>query len=160
MFSGGLSSTLLPGEDIETCASGATQATPFPENEYSRKRIAFRPRSDKIDGPNGESQGFWLQIVYEQDGYDRPDSFDMSELVNLNSIFLGVQESSSTTDNPSPQLITKKLSQVPPNLLPRSSEVDDKSRTEEIRQIRSETVFNIGTSTKVGSEYIVKILNS
>jgi len=83
MFSGGLSSTLLPGEDIETCASGPTQATPFPENEYSRKRIAFRPRSDKIQGLRCKSQGFWLQIVYEQDGYDRPDSFDMSELVNL-----------------------------------------------------------------------------
>mgnify|MGYP003388868737 CR=1 FL=1 len=50
----------------------------------------------------------------------------------------------------------KKLNDIPKIL----TEVDDKSRTEEIRQIRSETVFNIGTSTKVGSEYIVKILNS
>ena len=50
----------------------------------------------------------------------------------------------------------KKLNDIPKIL----TEVDDNSRTEEIRQIRSETVFNIGTSTKVGSEYIVKILNS
>ena len=39
-------------------------------------------------------------------------------------------------------------------------DLDDKSRTEKIRQIFLETVFNIGTSSKVGSEYIVKILNS
>ena len=50
----------------------------------------------------------------------------------------------------------KKLNDIPKIL----TEVDDKSRTEEIRQIRSETVFNIGTSAKVGSEYIIKILNS
>lgn len=102
-------------------SSGRSSATPepatpqgplFPDHENSRKRIAFRPRSDTIQNTKSKNQGFWLQIVYEQDGYDRPDSFDMSELVNLYSIFFFQPETSQTETNESLKLTTK-LSRLP-----------------------------------------------
>jgi len=53
---------------------------------------------------------------------------------------------------------------IEPNNLNEISKIilklDDKSRAEEIRNIRSQTVFNIGKSASVGAEYIEKILNS
>ena len=48
------------------------------------------------------------------------------------------------------------LNEIPKIIL----ELDDKSRAEEIRDIRSQTVFNIGKSAIVGAEYIKKILDS
>ena len=75
---------------------------------------------------------------------------DEIEKIPLIPLEVSIREKIGYVINP------KKLNDIPKIL----TEVDDKSRTEEIRQIRSETVFNIGTSTKVGSEYIVKILNS
>ena len=75
---------------------------------------------------------------------------DEMEKIPLIPLEVSIREKIGYVINP------KKLNDIPKIL----TEVDDKSRTEEIRQIRSETVFNIGTSTKVGSEYIVKILNS
>ena len=38
-------------------------------------------------------------------------------------------------------------------------DMDDETK-EEIRKIRSETVYNIGKSAKIGVEYIEKILDS
>ena len=48
------------------------------------------------------------------------------------------------------------LNEIPKIIL----ELDDKSRAEQIRDIRSQTVFNIGKSASVGAEYIEKILDS
>ena len=75
---------------------------------------------------------------------------DEMEKIPLIPLEVSIREKIGYVINP------KNLNDIPKIL----TEVDDKSRTEEIRQIRSETVFNIGTSAKVGSEYIVKILNS
>ena len=57
--------------------------TDFP-SERRDPKIAFRPRGDINDG-----ERFWLQIKFEEDGYYRPDMFDMSELINLQSLFYG-----------------------------------------------------------------------
>lgn len=57
--------------------------TDFP-SERREPKIAFRPRGDINDG-----ESFWLQIKFEEDGYYRPDMFDMSELINLQSLFYG-----------------------------------------------------------------------
>ena len=57
--------------------------TDFP-SERREPKIAFRPRGDINDGTS-----FWLQIKFEEDGYYRPDMFDMSELINLQSLFYG-----------------------------------------------------------------------
>ena len=75
---------------------------------------------------------------------------DEMEKISIIPLEVSIREKIGYVINP------KKLNDIPKIL----TEVDDKSRTEEIRQIRSETVFNIGTSAKVGSEYIIKILNS
>ena len=75
---------------------------------------------------------------------------DEMEKIPLIPLEVSIREKIGYVINP------KNLNDIPKIL----TEVDDKSRTEEIRQIRSETVFNIGTSAKVGSEYIIKILNS
>ncbi len=53
---------------------------------------------------------------------------------------------------------------IEPNNLDEISKIilklDDKSREEQIRDIRSQTVFNIGKSASIGAEYIEKILDS
>ena len=40
------------------------------------------------------------------------------------------------------------------------SEIDDGSKAEEIRNIRSKTVFNIEKSASIGADYITKILDN
>ena len=52
-------------------------------------------------------------------------------------------------------LINPKNLETVPKII---SEIDNESRTEQIREIRSKTVFNIGKSAKIGAEYIEKIL--
>ena len=42
-----------------------------------------------------------------------------------------------------------------PNII---SKIDDESRAEQIRDICSKTVFNIGKSASIGADYITKIL--
>ena len=49
----------------------------------------------------------------------------------------------------------KNLEQIP-NIL---SKIDNDSRSKEIREIRSKTVFNINKSANIGAEYIKKILD-
>ncbi len=74
---------------------------------------------------------------------------DEMEKIPLVPLEVSIREKIGYVINP------KNLNDIPKIL----TEVDNKSRTGEIRQIRSQTVFNIGTSAKVGSEYILKILN-
>ena len=75
---------------------------------------------------------------------------DEMEKIPLTPLEVSIREKIGYVINP------KNLKELPTIII----KIDDDSRTEEIRQIRSETVFNIGTSAKVGSEYIIKILNS
>jgi YidC/Oxa1 family membrane protein insertase len=48
------------------------------------------------------------------------------------------------------------LSEIPKII----SETDNKSRAEEIKNIRSKTVFNIDKSAIIGADYITKILDN
>ena len=75
---------------------------------------------------------------------------DEIEKIPLTPLEVSIREKIGYVINP------KKLNEIPTIL----TEINDKPRTEEIRQIRSQTVFNVGTSAKVGAEYIVKILDN
>ena len=75
---------------------------------------------------------------------------DEMEKIPLTPLEVSIRERIGYVINP------KKLNEIPTIL----TEINDKPRTEEIREIRSQTVFNIGTSAKVGAEYIVKILDN
>jgi len=44
-----------------------------------------------------------------------------------------------------------------PNII---SKINDESRAEQIRDIRSKTVFNIDKSASIGADYITKILDN
>lgn len=75
---------------------------------------------------------------------------DEMEKIPLTPLEVSIREKIGYVINP------KNLNEIPTIL----TEINDKPRTEEIREIRSQTVFNIGTSAKVGAEYIIKILDS
>ena len=75
---------------------------------------------------------------------------DEMEKIPLTPLEVSIREKIGYVINP------KNLNEIPAIL----TEINDKPRTEEIREIRSQTVFNIGTSAKVGTEYIIKILDS
>ena len=75
---------------------------------------------------------------------------DEMEKIPLTPLEVSIRERIGYVINP------KKLNEIPTIL----TEINDKPRTEEITEIRSQTVFNIGTSAKVGAEYIVKILDN
>ena len=74
---------------------------------------------------------------------------DEMEKIPLVPLEVSIREKIGYVINP------KNLNDIPKIL----TEVDNELRTEEIRRIRSQTVFNIGTSAEVGSKYILKILN-
>ena len=75
---------------------------------------------------------------------------DEMEKIPLTPLEVSIRERIGYVINP------KNLNEIPTIL----TEINDKPRTEEITEIRSQTVFNIGTSAKVGAEYIVKILDN
>tara|TARA_B100001123_G_scaffold412788_1_gene510433 strand:- start:1596 stop:2729 length:1134 start_codon:yes stop_codon:yes gene_type:complete len=75
---------------------------------------------------------------------------DEIEKIPLIPLEVSIREKIGYVINP------KNLKELPTII----TKIDDDSRTEEIRQIRSETIFNIGDSAKVGAEYIIKISDS
>jgi hypothetical protein len=75
---------------------------------------------------------------------------DEIEKIPLIPLEVSIREKIGYVINP------KNLKELPTIII----KIDDDSRTEEIRQIRSETIFNIGDSAKVGAEYIIKMSDS
>ena len=75
---------------------------------------------------------------------------DEMEKIPLIPLEVSIREKIGYVINP------KNLKELPTIII----KIDDDSRTEEIRQIRSETIFNIGDSAKVGAEYIIKMSDS
>ncbi len=72
------------------------------------------------------------------------------EKISLDRLEVSIRKKIGYVINP------ENLNDIPKIL----TKIDNGSRAEEIRQIRSQTVFNIGKSAKIGAEYIVKILNN
>ena len=91
-----------------------------------------------------------LLNLWKKDSDFKRKTNDEIEKIPLTPLEVSIREKIGYVIDP------KKINEIPTIL----TEINDKPRTEEIRQIRSQTVFNVGTSAKVGAEYIVKILDS